>query len=131
MTQRLADAETVNVLVAKLALQISRHNQGVSDLALVGIKRRGVPLAQRIARRLSSGRKPKVQVGAIDITLYRDDLQMVAETAGRSWAPQWLDAWSGSETCPCGARGRRIFRREPTALRGRRPDAGRQCRLVG
>ena len=80
MTRRLADAKTVNTLVAKLALQISRHNRGVNDLALVGIKRRGVPLAERIARRLSSGRKPKVQVGAIDITLYRDDLQMVAET---------------------------------------------------
>ena len=80
MTRRLADAKTVNVLVAKLALQISRHNRGVNDLALVGIKRRGVPLAERIARRLSSVRKPKVHVGAIDITLYRDDLQMVAET---------------------------------------------------
>jgi pyrimidine operon attenuation protein/uracil phosphoribosyltransferase len=80
MTRRLADAKTVNVLVAKLALQISRHNRGVNDLVLVGIKRRGVPLAERIARRLSSVRKPKVLVGAIDITLYRDDLQMVAET---------------------------------------------------
>jgi len=80
MTRRLADARTVNVLVAKLAAQISRHNRGVSDLALVGIKRRGVPLAERIAQRLSSGRKSKVHVGAIDSTLYRDDLQMVAET---------------------------------------------------
>jgi len=80
MTRRLADAKTVSALVSKLATQISRHNRGVSDLALVGIKRRGVPLAERIAQRLSSGRKPKVRVGAIDITLYRDDLQMVAET---------------------------------------------------
>jgi pyrimidine operon attenuation protein/uracil phosphoribosyltransferase len=78
MTRRLADANAVGVLVAKLAGQISRHNRGVRDLALIGIKRRGVPLARRIARRLGSGRKPKV--GAIDITLYRDDLQMVAET---------------------------------------------------
>ena len=80
MTRRLADAKTVNVLVAKLAVAIARHNRGVKDLALVGIKRRGVPLAERIAARLGAGRKPKVQVGAIDITLYRDDLQMVAET---------------------------------------------------
>jgi pyrimidine operon attenuation protein/uracil phosphoribosyltransferase len=78
MTRRLADAKTVSTLVAKLAVEISRHNRGVKDLALVGIKRRGVPLAERLAARLSSGRKPKV--GAIDITLYRDDLQMVAET---------------------------------------------------
>jgi pyrimidine operon attenuation protein/uracil phosphoribosyltransferase len=80
MTRRLADAKTVNVLVAKLALQISRHNRGVNELALVGIKRRGVPLAERIAARLNAGRKPRIPVGAIDITLYRDDLQMVAET---------------------------------------------------
>jgi len=39
-----------------------------------------VPLAERLAARLSAGRKPKIPVGAIDITLYRDDLQMVAET---------------------------------------------------
>ena len=80
MTRRLADAKTVNVLVAKLALQISRHNRGVNELALVGIKRRGVPLAERIAAWLNAGRKPRIPVGAIDITLYRDDLQMVAET---------------------------------------------------
>jgi pyrimidine operon attenuation protein/uracil phosphoribosyltransferase len=80
MTRRLADAKAVHGLVARLATQISRHNSGVKDLALVGIKRRGVPLAERIAARLNSGRKPKVPVGAIDITLYRDDLQMVSET---------------------------------------------------
>jgi len=40
MTRRLADAKAVNALVAKLAVQISRHNRGVKDLALVGIKRR-------------------------------------------------------------------------------------------
>ena len=80
MTRRLADAETVNALVAKLAGQIGRHNRGVKDIALVGIKRRGVPLAERLAARLSAGRKSTIRVGAIDITLYRDDLQMVAET---------------------------------------------------
>jgi pyrimidine operon attenuation protein/uracil phosphoribosyltransferase len=80
MKGRLADAKAVHGLVAELATQISRHNSGVKDLALVGIKRRGVPLAERIAALLNAGRKPKIPVGAIDITLYRDDLQMVAET---------------------------------------------------
>jgi len=78
--RRVAEAKTVSALVAKLAVQISRHNRGVKDLVLVGIKRRGVPLANRLAARLNAGRKPQVQVGAIDITLYRDDLQMVSET---------------------------------------------------
>jgi pyrimidine operon attenuation protein/uracil phosphoribosyltransferase len=80
MKRRLADAKAVNALVAKLAVQISHYNRGVKDLALVGIKRRGVPLAERIAARLNAGRRQKIPVGAIDITLYRDDLQMVAET---------------------------------------------------
>jgi pyrimidine operon attenuation protein/uracil phosphoribosyltransferase len=79
MKRRLADAKAVSTLVAKLAAQISCRNRGDKDLALVGIKRRGVPLARRLARRLDAGRKSKTPVGAIDITLYRDDLQMVAE----------------------------------------------------
>lgn len=80
MTRRLADAKAVSVLVSKLSSQISRHNRGVDDLALVGIKRRGVPLAERLAAWLNAGGKTQVRIGAIDITLYRDDLQMVAET---------------------------------------------------
>jgi len=80
MTRRLADARALHALIVRLAAQISRHNHGVKDLALIGIKRRGVPLAERLAARLNSGRRAKVPVGAIDITLYRDDLQMVAET---------------------------------------------------
>jgi pyrimidine operon attenuation protein/uracil phosphoribosyltransferase len=93
MKRRIADAQAVRALVTRLASQISRRNRGVKDLALVGIKRRGVPLAERLADRLSAawdtsrnrradfGHVPhRIPVGAIDITLYRDDLQMVAET---------------------------------------------------
>ena len=100
MTRRLADSKAVTALVTKLASQIVRHNRGVKDLALVGIKRRGVPLAERLAARLSVGNNSRrkrgqspgargravqspfspIPVGAIDITLYRDDLQLVAET---------------------------------------------------
>ena len=49
-------------------------------LALIGIKRRGVPLAQRLARELTAISGQAIPVGELDITLYRDDLQMVAET---------------------------------------------------
>ncbi|MBN2464537.1 bifunctional pyr operon transcriptional regulator/uracil phosphoribosyltransferase PyrR [candidate division WOR-3 bacterium] len=79
MTRRLADSKAVGVLVAKLAAAIGRHNRQVKNLALVGIKRRGVPLARRLAAGMRAGRKARVPVGAVDITLYRDDLQMVAE----------------------------------------------------
>ncbi len=70
----------VKALVSRLAAEISRHNRGVKDLALVGIKRRGVPLAHRLAKQLEHHRKVEIPVGAIDITLYRDDLRLVAET---------------------------------------------------
>ncbi len=73
-------AEEVRALVVRLAREISHRNQGVGDLAMVGIKRRGVPLARRLAELVSRGRRTKIPVGAMDITLYRDDLQLVAET---------------------------------------------------
>ena len=55
------------------------RNKGVDDLVLVGIKRRGVPLAERIAERIVEfeGRSPIL--GSLDITLYRDDLSLVAQ----------------------------------------------------
>lgn len=80
MTRRIAGNQEITRLVAKLAQEISRANRQIRDLALVGIKRRGVPLAQRIAARMNRNRRVKVPVGSIDITLYRDDLQLVAET---------------------------------------------------
>lgn len=68
--------------VTALARAIRHRNRaaiGAGTVALVGVKRRGVPLAARLAP-LVSGGDARVPVGAIDITLYRDDLQMVAET---------------------------------------------------
>ena len=67
-------------MVARLAKEISRRNRGVRDIVMVGIKRRGVPLAQRLADLIGRDRKGEIPVGAMDITLYRDDLQLVAET---------------------------------------------------
>jgi len=75
MRRRILTAQQVATTIARLAAEIGSRNQGVKDWALVGVKRRGVPLAQRLAQRLGN-----VPVGAIDITLYRDDLQLVAET---------------------------------------------------
>lgn len=80
MTRLVAGDARMSTLVAKLATAIARANRDTKSLALVGIKRRGVPLARRIAARINKSRRVKVPVGAIDITLYRDDLQMVAET---------------------------------------------------
>jgi pyrimidine operon attenuation protein/uracil phosphoribosyltransferase len=80
MRKRVVDAGELALLVEKLADGIAARNQAVANLALVGVKRRGVPLAQRLARSLAGHSRPDLPVGAIDITLYRDDLQLVAET---------------------------------------------------
>ncbi len=80
MTRRIADEQTVARLIDRLVCSVARDYRGVRELALVGIKRRGVPLARRMAVCLSRGRRTPVPVGAIDITLYRDDLKLVAET---------------------------------------------------
>ncbi len=76
----LVDAGGLSKLVEQLAREIGDRHKDVRDLALVGVKRRGVPLAHRLAVLLGRQRKAEVPVGAIDITLYRDDLQLVAET---------------------------------------------------
>src|ERR1043166_1626765 len=62
------DAERISRALTRIAHEILEHNRGLSDLALVGVRSRGVPSAPRIAADL------KHTVGALDITLYRDDL---------------------------------------------------------
>lgn len=79
MRRRLLAAEDIKAQISRLSGEVAERNQGIANLALIGVLRRGVPLAQRIAQELSRGAAP-VPVGSIDITLYRDDLQLVAET---------------------------------------------------
>ncbi|MFO7638196.1 MAG: bifunctional pyr operon transcriptional regulator/uracil phosphoribosyltransferase PyrR [bacterium] len=78
--QRVVGAAELAQLVEGLAAEIAARAGKTGNLALVGIKRRGVPLAERLARLLAGHGRPGIPVGAIDITLYRDDLQLVAET---------------------------------------------------
>jgi len=76
--QVLSASEIERTLV-RLAHEIVEKNNGVHDLGLVGIKRRGVPLAQRLAKVLGRIEKTEVPVGTLDITLYRDDLSTVGQ----------------------------------------------------
>jgi pyrimidine operon attenuation protein/uracil phosphoribosyltransferase len=76
----LADAEKIDRALMRLAHQILDKNGG-ADVCLVGIKTRGVPLSERLAVNLRSLAGREVDVGALDITLYRDDLSEIAETA--------------------------------------------------
>lgn len=75
-SQILSGSEIERTLV-RLAHEIVEKNNGVSNLGLVGIMRRGVPLAQRLAKILGRIEKTEVPVGTLDITLYRDDLSTI------------------------------------------------------
>ncbi len=71
---RLRDAEGLNALLADLAGQIARARRLDVPLCLVGVRTRGVPIARRLAEHLSGALGREVPVGAVDITLYRDDI---------------------------------------------------------
>src|SRR5436853_7652500 len=68
------DAERMARTLARIAHEILERNRGVEELALVGIRTRGVPLAKRLARGIHEINAADVPTGALDITLYRDDL---------------------------------------------------------
>lgn len=71
---RLLSASEIDRTLVRLAHQLIEKHNGVSNLGLVGIRRRGVPLAQRIGRIIESIEKQPVSVGTLDISFYRDDL---------------------------------------------------------
>jgi pyrimidine operon attenuation protein/uracil phosphoribosyltransferase len=68
------DADRMQRSLARIAHEIVERNRAIEELALVGIRERGVPLARRIAKRLQEITGREVPTGALDITLYRDDL---------------------------------------------------------
>ena len=69
----MSPSEIERTLV-RLAHEINERNNGVADVVLVGIRRRGVPLAQRLGKLLQRIEKKDIPVGVLDISLYRDDL---------------------------------------------------------
>jgi len=71
---QLMSASEVERTLVRLAHEIVEKNGGLDGLALVGIRRRGVPIAERLARFVERVEKKAVPVGTLDITFYRDDL---------------------------------------------------------
>jgi pyrimidine operon attenuation protein / uracil phosphoribosyltransferase len=71
---RLMSASEIERTLVRLAHEIIEKNNGADHLGLVGIKRRGVPLAQRLAALIGSIEKKPVDIGTLDISFYRDDL---------------------------------------------------------
>lgn len=74
---RIMDSARMKRALSRLASEIVEENQGAKDLYIVGIRRRGVPLAERIVDKIESIEGERPQYGIIDITLYRDDLSTV------------------------------------------------------
>jgi pyrimidine operon attenuation protein/uracil phosphoribosyltransferase len=71
---RLMSASEIERTLVRLAHEIVEKNNGGSNLGLVGIKRRGIPLAQRLAGMIEKIERHPVEVGTLDISFYRDDL---------------------------------------------------------
>jgi pyrimidine operon attenuation protein/uracil phosphoribosyltransferase len=74
--KQILSADDIRRAVTRIAHEIAERNEGVRNVVLVGIRRRGVPLAQRIASTLADFEGIQVPVGSLDITLYRDDLAL-------------------------------------------------------
>jgi pyrimidine operon attenuation protein / uracil phosphoribosyltransferase len=71
---RLMSASEIERTLVRLAHEIVERNNGADNLGLVGIKRRGVPLAQRLGKIIEGIEKTHIDTGVLDISFYRDDL---------------------------------------------------------
>ncbi|MET8911377.1 bifunctional pyr operon transcriptional regulator/uracil phosphoribosyltransferase PyrR [Micromonospora sp. NPDC004551] len=101
-------AADVSRVVDRIAHQILEKTQGAADTVLLGIPTRGVPLARRLAARISTFEDVTVPVGVLDITLYRDDLR---RHATRAVGP--------TELPPGGIDGRRVILVDDVLFSGR------------
>jgi pyrimidine operon attenuation protein / uracil phosphoribosyltransferase len=75
---KILDADRIARMIDRMAHEIAERQKDLPGLALIGIRTRGVPLATRLASRLSNLVQQAFPVGTLDITLYRDDLSTVA-----------------------------------------------------
>jgi pyrimidine operon attenuation protein/uracil phosphoribosyltransferase len=72
------DANSIERAIKRMAHEIIEQNKGLNDVYLVGIRTRGVPIAERIAKYFEEVENVKLPVGLLDITLYRDDLSTIS-----------------------------------------------------
>lgn len=71
----LMDEQAIRRALTRIAHEIVEKNKGIENIVLIGIKTRGIYLAERLAERIASIEGVQIPVGSLDITLYRDDLQ--------------------------------------------------------
>lgn len=77
--RQLLSAEEIGRTLGRLAHEIVEKSSGTANLALIGIRRRGVPLSQRLAKLIQGFAHADIPVGTLDITLYRDDLSTIGQ----------------------------------------------------
>ena len=77
--KEVVDAVTMKRALTRISYEIIERNKGIQDIVLVGIKTRGLYIAQRLAERLKQLEDIDVPVGELDITLYRDDVKDMEE----------------------------------------------------
>jgi len=77
--RRIMTADEIRRATIRLSHEIVEKQAGTDGLLLIGIQRRGVPLARRIAAAIAENESVDIPVGALDITFYRDDLSLVAQ----------------------------------------------------
>ncbi len=78
LKKNVLSEQQMSRILRRMAGEILEHNGGVEGLMLVGIRTRGVPLAEALAAEIERSEGQKVPIGVLDITLYRDDLSVIA-----------------------------------------------------
>lgn len=78
LKKRILDAARIKHAIRRMAIEVVERNRGTDDLIIIGIRTRGVPLGQRLAKEIEELEGKAVPFGVLDITLYRDDLTTIA-----------------------------------------------------
>lgn len=76
----LLDEKAIKRSLIRISHEIIEKNKGIEDIVLIGIKRRGYPIAERIAKNIEDIEGVKIPVGYVDITLYRDDITEIQDS---------------------------------------------------
>jgi pyrimidine operon attenuation protein/uracil phosphoribosyltransferase len=76
--KRLLDRTRMQRAIRRMAIEVVERNRGIEDLLIVGIRSRGVPIGERMAKEIEQMEGAPVPFGILDITLYRDDLTTIA-----------------------------------------------------
>jgi pyrimidine operon attenuation protein/uracil phosphoribosyltransferase len=122
----IMDEDAVRRSMTRITHEIIEKNSGVSGLVLLGIHRRGMPLAEMLRRNILLFEGKDVPIGSIDISLYRDDLTELSDTPSE-----------GSSEIPCDLTGKKVILVDDVIYTGRTVraaieaifDAGRPCSI--